>query len=55
MAIAKPKRFHLCCLPKTNGTDANPAATTPHSLIVHEDEKEKDRYEEGSITDQKKC
>ncbi|KRT15221.1 hypothetical protein ASU31_15335 [Pedobacter ginsenosidimutans] len=43
----------LLSLPKTSGTGANPSAATPHSLIVHEDEKGKDRYEEGSSIDQK--
>ncbi|CAH0275928.1 MULTISPECIES: hypothetical protein [unclassified Pedobacter] len=43
----------LLSLPKTDGTGANPAAATPHSLIVHEDEKDKDRYEEGNNKDQK--
>ena len=43
----------LLNLPKTSGTGANPAVATPHSLIVHEDEKEKDRYEEGNNKDQK--
>jgi len=43
----------LLSLPKTSGTGANPAAATPHSIIVHEDEKEKDRYGEGNYKDQK--
>ncbi|MBT2560967.1 hypothetical protein J7E50_09020 [Pedobacter sp. ISL-68] len=43
----------LLSLPKTSGTGANPAAASPHSLIVHEDEKDKDRYEEGNNKDQK--
>lgn len=43
----------LLSLPKTSGTGANPAAATPHSLIVHDDETEKDRYEEGNYKDQK--
>ena len=43
----------LLSLPKTAGTGANPATATPHSLIVHEDEKEKDRYEEGNNKGQK--
>ncbi|MGN8057425.1 hypothetical protein ACTJKN_14195 [Pedobacter sp. 22163] len=43
----------LLSLPKTDGTGSNPAAATPHSLIVHEDEKDKDRYEEGNNKDQK--
>ncbi|WP_029280336.1 hypothetical protein [Pedobacter borealis] len=42
----------LLSLPKTTGTGVNPTAA-PHSLIVHEDEKEKDRYEEGNNKDQK--
>jgi len=43
----------LLSLPKTSGTGSNPATATPHSLIVHEDEEDKDRYEEGSSIDQK--
>jgi hypothetical protein len=37
--------------PKTSGTGSNLAAASPHSLIVHEDKKEKDRYEEGTADD----
>jgi hypothetical protein len=41
----------LLSIPKTPGTGSNPAAAPPHSLIVHEDKKEKDRYEEGTAGD----
>jgi hypothetical protein len=41
----------LLSIPKTSGTGSNPAAAPPHSLIVHEDKKEKDRYEEGTADD----
>lgn len=36
--------------PKTTGTGGNPASSTPNSLIVHEDEKGEDRYEDGEDT-----
>ncbi|MFD2288078.1 hypothetical protein GJU39_18710 [Pedobacter petrophilus] len=37
----------LLSTPVTTGTGSNPAAATPNSLIVHEDEDGENRYEEG--------
>ncbi|MCX2476526.1 hypothetical protein OQZ33_19490 [Pedobacter sp. MC2016-05] len=34
--------------PKTSGTGSNNAAAAPDSLIVHEDKKGDERYEQGN-------
>lgn len=43
----------LLSTPVVTGTGGNPAAATPNSLIVHEDESGEKRYEEGESTTEK--
>ncbi len=41
----------ILSIPKTSGTGSNPSSAAPHSLIVHEDERVEERYEEGDAQD----
>ena len=43
----------LLSTPVITGTGGNPAAATPNSLIVHEDESGEKRYEVGESTTDK--
>ncbi|PWS33854.1 hypothetical protein [Pedobacter paludis] len=47
-AHSEDNNNELLNIPKTTGTGSNPAAATPDSLIVHEDEKGDKRYEKGN-------